>query len=231
MERTPLRDAFVKRDKRFLLLDKGLALAGFSRGDKLLEVGCAGGEAALHMTQAGYTALTAVDIDPTAVDRARAACPSVDFVCADACDLPFVPMSFDGIISEASFALIPDKAAAAREYARVLRPGGRVLLNDFALKCDSTATRRDIEGIPCLEGVQTAEKYIEIFQSAGFKTLLCQEEFPELVRIAMSLSREYAVPMREVGRYIQRAFGNDNYVNEFFEKSSMSYFRIIFEKE
>ena len=231
MHRTPLRDAFVKRDKRFLLLDKGLGLAGFSQGDALLEVGCAGGEAAVHLTQAGYTSLTAVDIDPVAVDAAREVCPGVSFVCADACAMPFAARSFDGIISEASFALIPDKAAATREYARVLRPGGRVLLNDFALKRDTGATRRDIEGIPCLEGVQTVEKYIEIFQSAGFKTLLCTEEFPELVRIARSLSREYGIPMSEVGKYIQRAFGNDNYVNEFFEKTSMSYFRIIFEKE
>lgn len=231
MERTPLRDAFVKRDKRFLLLDKGMGLARFSTGDALLEIGCAGGEAACHLTQSGYTALTAIDIDPAAVKAAHAACPGVDFRCADACAMPFAAASFDGIFSEAAFALIPDKTAAAREYARVLRPGGRILLNDFALKRDSTATRRDIEGIPCLEGVQTVEKYIDIFQSSGFKTLLCQEEFPELVRIAMSLSREYGVPMREVGKYIQRAFGNDNYVNEFFEKSSMSYFRIIFEKE
>ena len=145
--------------------------------------------------------------------------------------MPFADESFDGVFSEAAFAVIPDKAAAAAEYARILRSGGRFLLNDFALRKPTAAERRDIQGIPCLEGVQTAADYIEIFRNVGFKTVYQKEEYPELVRIAASLSRRYGVPMKEVGSYIQCAFGNSKYVNEFFKNTEMSYYQIVFEKE
>lgn len=231
MEKTPLRDAFTQRGDRFFLLDKGLKNAGFTETLGLLEIGCAGGEAAKHLSGKGFTRLTAIDIDAAVLERARECAPDCRFLCADACALPFADESFDGLFSEAAFAVIPDKASAAAEYARILRSGGRFLLNDFALRKPTAAERRDIQGIPCLEGVQTAADYIEIFRSAGFKTVYQKEEYPELVRIAASLSRRYGVPMKDVGSYIQCAFGNSKYVNEFFKNTEMSYYQIVFEKE
>ena len=231
MEKTPLRDAFTQRGNRFFLLDKGLINAGFTETLELLEIGCAGGEAAKHLSVKGFRKLTAIDIDGAVLERARERAPGCRFICADACALPFADESFDGLFSEAAFAVIPDKAAAAAEYARILRSGGRFLLNDFALRKPTAAERRDIQGIPCLEGVQTAADYIEIFQSVGLRTVYQKEEYPELVRIAASLSRRYGVPMKEVGSYIQCAFGNSKYVNEFFKNTEMSYYQIVFEKE
>lgn len=231
MEKTPLRDAFVQRKDRFYLLDKGVVNAGFTKDFELLEIGCASGEAAQHLSEKGYSELTGIDIDAYVLERARATAPDCRFICADACALPFEDNSFRGIFSEAAFAVIPDKAAAAAEYFRVLKKNGRLLLNDFVLRQSTSASRQDIEGIPCLEGVQAFEKYIEIFRNAGFKTVYMKEEYPELIRIASSLSRRYGVPMSEIGSYIQCSFGNSKYVNEFFKNTKMSYYQIVFEKE
>jgi len=230
MEKISLRDAFVKRNKRFALLDKGRELARFSAEDKLLEIGCAGGEAAKHMTAAGFSYLTAIDIDADVINEARAKVPVCDFVCADACGMPFENASFEGIFSEAAFALIPDKAAAAAEYFRVLKKGGRVLLNDFAIRNESASERRSVEGIPMLMGVQTMEVYKQIFEKQGFACVYESEEFPELIRIAISLSKTYNVSPTEVGQYIVAAFGRDEFVNDFFSRTQMSYCQMIFEK-
>lgn len=59
MEKTPLRDAFTQRGNRFFLLDKGMKNAGFTETLELLEIGCAGGEAAKHLSVKGFTKLTA----------------------------------------------------------------------------------------------------------------------------------------------------------------------------
>ena len=158
MLKLPLRDVFVKREKRFVLLDAGCERAAFRADSKLLEVGCAGGEAAAHMAELGYSKLTAVDIDADIIAEARKKAPDCDFACADACALPFESGSFDGIYSEASFALISDKSMAAEEYFRVLKKGGRVLLNEFALRIRTDSRRRSVEGIPMLMGVQTMER-------------------------------------------------------------------------
>lgn len=230
MKKISLRDAFVKREKRFLLLDSGCERAGFEKGAELLEIGCAGGEAAAHMTAQGYGKLTAIDIDGSIIETARSAAPLCRILQADACALPFEDESFDGVFSEAAFALIPDKAAAAGEYCRVLKSGGRVLLNDFALRIRTGADRRCMEGIPMLMGVQTMSLYKNIFEKAGFRCVYESEEFAELIRIAISLSKTYGISPTEVGKYIVSAFGRDEFVSDFFSQTQMSYCQMIFEK-
>ena len=53
----------MQRKDRFFLLDKGLINAGFTETLELLEIGCAGGEAAKHLSGKGFIRLTAIDID------------------------------------------------------------------------------------------------------------------------------------------------------------------------
>ena len=137
-----LREAFVKRKGRFKLLERSLAAAGFPKAAPLLEVGCATGEGSAHLAELGYTCVTGVDIDAEAIAQAREKFPGVCFVCADARSLPFAAGSFEGIISEAAFSVIDGKAEAAREYARVLAPGGLVLLHDFAAAAEMRTPSR-----------------------------------------------------------------------------------------
>jgi len=51
---------------------------------------------------------------------------NVDFREADASALPFADKSFDSVSCRFGFMFFPDMAAAAHEFARVLRPGGVV---------------------------------------------------------------------------------------------------------
>ena len=41
--------------------------------------------------------------------------------------------SFDAVVCECAFCTFPDKPTAAAEFARVLRPGGRVGITDVTL--------------------------------------------------------------------------------------------------
>lgn len=230
MENLLLRDAFVKREKRFHLLEQGFRLAGFTPQAALLEIGCASGEAAAHLAEQGYRSLTAVDIDETAVERARNRMPGGRFVCADACALPFPEGEFDGVFCEAAFSVIPDKNGAVCSYARVLRLGGRVLLNDFMLRQGNNPERRSVQGIPCLMGVQTMDVYRMLFKAHGFSCVYQREEFSELIRIATSLSKIYGIPPKDVSQFIVSKFGGDAFVNDFFSQAQMSYCQMIFEK-
>jgi len=53
----------------------------------------------------------------------------VNFRSGDAERLPFPDASFDAVICECAFCTFPDKTAAAREFARVLRGGGGIGLS------------------------------------------------------------------------------------------------------
>ena len=223
-----LREAFVKRKGRFKLLERSLAAAGFPKAAPLLEVGCATGEGSAHLAELGYTCVTGVDIDAEAIAQAREKFPGVSFVCADARHLPFADGAFEGIISEAAFSVIDGKAEAAREYARVLAPGGLVLLHDFAAAAEHAHTQ---PGIPCLDGVQSMAGYRAVFGAAGFECVHGSEEYGEYIGIAMSLGKAYGVPPTEVGKYIVSAFGRDGYVTDFFAHTRLTYCRMLFKRK
>lgn len=78
--------------------------------------------------------LTGVDLSPNmlAIARERAAGLGMDADLreADAEALPFDDESFDTVVCTLSLCAIPNHAAAIEEMARVLRPGGRMLLLD-----------------------------------------------------------------------------------------------------
>jgi SAM-dependent methyltransferase len=69
-----------------------------------------------------------VDASPTLVDHARAAEPSIEVHLADAAQLPFPDGLADLAVAFMSLQDIDDAAAAIREAARVLQPGGRLCL-------------------------------------------------------------------------------------------------------
>lgn len=232
METLALRDAFIRRDNRFELLDGGIQRAEWhGKRLKLLEIGCADGAAAAHLKETEDFVLYAVDIDASAVLAADAEHPDCRFLCADACALPFPDGSFDGLFSEAAFAVIQDKDKAALEYARVLRPGGRFLMNDFFLRANVTTTARSQSGVPLFDGVRSLDDYRNILGQAGMRCVYCREEYLAFLQIGNSLSRSYGIAKNQVGSFIRETFGSDPFVGDFFLQKRLSYAQIIFEKE
>lgn len=79
---------------------------------------------------------TALDFNPAmlahAVPRARAL--DVRFVLGDSMSLPFPAASFDHVVLHLIVAVVPEPQRALAEAARVLKPGGTILLFDKFLR-------------------------------------------------------------------------------------------------
>ena len=71
-----------------------------------------------------------------AQQRLNAAGLPARLVQGDAARLPFAAASFDAVVLTFAFSAFPDGLGAMREMARVLRPGGRVILVDAGLPSD-----------------------------------------------------------------------------------------------
>lgn len=105
-------------------------------GESALDIGSGTGEDVQAFAAAVGPAGRAVGAElnaglrEEAARRAAAAGLTTEFVHADALELPFEDDSFDVVRSERVFQHLTDPYAAAREIARVLRPGGRVVLID-----------------------------------------------------------------------------------------------------
>jgi SAM-dependent methyltransferase len=96
-----------------------------------LEIGAGTGYFSLNLLQLGLIErATAIDISPGMLARLSATAQElgleVQTVASDAERLPFEDASFDFVFGHAVLHHIPDLERAFAEFARVLRPGGRV---------------------------------------------------------------------------------------------------------
>ncbi len=105
-------------------------------GERLLDVGCGLGDAALSLAIDLGDAGEVVGVDTSAAmlrvaqSNADAAGCRVRFSVGDACALDEPSGSFDAVRSERTLQWIAEPLVAVGEMARVLRPGGRVSLLD-----------------------------------------------------------------------------------------------------
>ncbi|GAA3755987.1 ubiquinone/menaquinone biosynthesis methyltransferase [Terriglobus aquaticus] len=83
---------------------------------------------------AGAAPITAIDFSHEMIERGRAklAGKLVDFIEADALNLPLTDASQDLVVSAFGFRNLADYDAGLREIRRVLRPGGRIGILDFS---------------------------------------------------------------------------------------------------
>jgi SAM-dependent methyltransferase len=102
---------------------------GVKRGERVVDVACGTGNAAIRAAQRGGT-VTGLDIVPALLDQGRGLAAeaevNVEFVEGDAEHLPFEDASFDVGLSTFGCMFAPDHKRAASEIARVLRPDGRI---------------------------------------------------------------------------------------------------------
>jgi SAM-dependent methyltransferase len=118
------------------------------RFTRALDVGCGEGR---FCRMLGAKGIATVGIDPTRdlLEQARKRDPGGDYRLGRAEALPFEPGSFDLVVSYLTLIDIPDFRTAIREMARVLKPGGTLLianLNSFTSACSATGWIRDAEG-------------------------------------------------------------------------------------
>jgi len=95
-------------------------------GRLTLDIGCGEGRLSRDLAALGHN-VVGIDASAKVIAAARELSPELEFVVADAADLPIDDASVDLAVAFMSFMDIDDMAGAAQEAARVLEPGGRFL--------------------------------------------------------------------------------------------------------
>jgi SAM-dependent methyltransferase len=121
------------------------ALAGPLAGRRVLDVGTGDGTYAIEAAVRGAE-VTGVDVDPAMVAAARARAESAHAIVrlceGPAQALPFADGAFDVVFAVTVLCSVPDASRAVRELARVLVPGGRLVLGDLGRYSVWAAARR-----------------------------------------------------------------------------------------
>lgn len=110
------------------------------KGSSVLDVGCGGGHVLTALaTRRRDLTLRGVDLSAEQVgranDRLKQFAPNRPVVQGNAMDLPFEDETFDGVYSCASIKHWPDQSLGLAECARVLKPGGRLVVVEADRGC------------------------------------------------------------------------------------------------
>jgi SAM-dependent methyltransferase len=120
--------------------------AGIAAGDRVLDVACGPGTAAIEARALGAGAITGVDYAAGMLGMARELThgqPDFTFIEGNALALPVPDAAFDVAISNFGAIFAPDPLRAVAELARALRPGGHAALSAW-LHDDVTAAYYDL---------------------------------------------------------------------------------------
>ena len=154
-----------------------LAMAGLRSGDVVLDLGSGAGiDLLLAARLVGPEGrVIGVDMTDEMVERAQANADAAGFTTIDVRkgiieELPVEDASVDWVISNCVINLSPEKDRVFAEIARVLRPGGQMLVSDIVAE----SLPEEIRSIPaayssCISGAISEAYYLAGLRSAGLE--------------------------------------------------------------
>ena len=143
------------------------------RYETILDVGCGGGAALpLLDRRFGPHQLLGVDADPSMIDRAAAVAArcrcSVELRVGDAGALDLPDASLDMIFCHQTFHHLTDPEGAAREFYRVLKPGGVLLFSESCAPFIRSWLVRVLFRHP-MQAQRFADEYVGLLSRTGFR--------------------------------------------------------------
>jgi SAM-dependent methyltransferase len=207
------------RNRLYLLDEPMLRLVGEVDGQTVLDVGCGEGRFCRMLAERGADT-TGLDPTPALIERARTLHPEGNYMEGFGENLPFSDQAFDFVVTYLTLIDIADYRAAIAEMARVLKPGGRLVVANLqsfittladpwcrdeqghkrhvavAEYYEERANRTEWGGISILNWHRPFSSYLQAFLQEGLILRAFEEPRPteEAVALFPSMRDEYLVP-------------------------------------
>jgi 2-polyprenyl-3-methyl-5-hydroxy-6-metoxy-1,4-benzoquinol methylase len=172
--------------------DRFLELLNLSPGKTLLDVGCGAGGPALRISARTGCSVVGIDVHEQAITTARSLAVQrgleecAEFRIADAAaKLPFADASFEAITCIDAINHFPDRQRVIGEWARLLKPGGRLLFTDpitvTGALTDAEISVRSSAGFYMFVPHGYDERLIK---QCGLQLLVCEDVTANVAKVA-----------------------------------------------
>jgi ubiquinone/menaquinone biosynthesis C-methylase UbiE len=170
-------------------------------GETVLDLGSGPGMdvllAAREVGPSGH--VIGVDMTPAMLQKARAnakraGAANVEFREGRLEALPVDAASVDAVTSNCVINLVPDKGKVFAEVARVLKPGGRLVISDIILDgALPEAVAKDVYAyVGCVSGAMLRDEYFGLLKRAGFSSVSVISDVDYLATVGDAMPEEIA---------------------------------------
>ncbi len=171
-----------------------VAAAEAEPGDRVLDLAAGTGTSSEPFADAGID-VVAGDISEGMLAVGRERRPDIQFVYADAMDLPFEDASFDVVTISYGLRNVQDTAKALSEMHRVLKPGGRLVIAEFSQPTNAAFRTVYLEylmrALPSVARTITPNPDAYVYLAESIRVWPGQEELAQLIANAGFVDVEY----------------------------------------
>ena len=182
----------VIRPGGFDLTDRGVACCRLTRGARVLDVGCGTGAGANRLRSRHGLAAMGLDLSAGLLREGARDHDGLPLVRGRAEALPVAGAAFDAVFCECVLSLCPEPQNVLKEFLRVLKPGGHLVLTDlYARDAGAAAGNMAISVQCCLQGAVDRPTGESRLTAAGFDLVLWEDHTALLRQLAAKLVWTY----------------------------------------
>lgn len=212
------------------LTERALSYCSFPPPATLLDVGCGSGATVNYVRE--RHGFKGVGIDPSTALLSAGIARYGELPVLRACGehLPFVARTFDGVFAECSLSLVAGLNDALRDFHRVLKTAGRLVVADLYVRTPEALA--DLRRLPmncCLTGAFARDELIAALETVGFSLSLWEDHSPALKHFAAQLILSYGSPAQFRHRIGPAALDTDH-LHEVVAAAKPGYFLLIAKK-
>lgn len=233
-----------KFDAQMLMNEQLSQALGLPKGSRVLDAGCGEGNVAFYLSERHSLKASGIDLLDFNINAARKSAAhkqdtQIDFQVGSYMKLPYQDDTFDGVYTMETLVHAPDYRQALKEFHRVLKPGGKLVLFEYSITPENEVTdvQKDafqkiryinkISSMPAFDEFEHGT-FAQKLSVAGFKSVTESDITPRIMPMLEIFANKARKPYAVIKKLkLEHHFINAMSAIEFYDNPELWRYNII----